>query len=1157
MTQMTPGGSVPPTPGDISLVRDENRMLRARLRQLQDDLQAEQDTVSSLRKRLNAGERERLDNMAKTSDEVSRLDSTVARLRAQLERGEAVRQNHEFEMAKLNRQLAQERRRAAEREAAMADANDMLRQKIVELSHQVEQLCTEIEALKTNTNQEQRQLGDLLEMKEKALLSCQEEQELVVAEREKLEVVVQQRDNTIAELSARIQDLEGEQVEVGDVLRKQIQEKDLLKEREERLKTELEIASKRILCLEENIEAERAAHLESKFNSEIVQLRIRDLEGALKMERTAKAEIVAHSEKVNQQIRELQQVYDDERRCSKKTKDQMEKTLKPILRAEKEYVTLSNQLQAELEEKKTLIGSLSEQLDLHQHNFDQLKQELNKAKKRQSAIEETYQGAMRDLDHLLVSFQINDSKKRKKKETVTVTPVKPLPPSVLITGLRTLLTDYKRCLNDTTTEMKQLTAQKDLLVKESGQYQHKASDKDKTAQVAQQSLAQKSKELRKAQGDYQQATSHIEQLQAQLSNTQQRLTAAKEKKQQLEEQMAKVADKCKADEQTSVDFLLTVHHQLQQAHKMAAPSSLPAPSSPPTPCHASVAALVTKELGAVVTALQEAREKAARNERTLESQEDALQRLQRCHAEQLQKLAAAADARAQLWQQQKAEVEQHYSQLLADVNTRHKKTQVLADQAWEKVRVTGTLQQGLESECINLHRQLSQYQHEHDTLLAACSLLCGALYPLSSRCSALVAQRNQLMEQLHMFDAFKHDVVMLTDALSLLDSDAQMPAPPGNTEALLTKRREVGDNHKPGRRALLNFRRAVIAVMAANRLAFLRHDHCHMFVAHNVVPGLDSAVVCAGGVKTTRREFSGVSSPWLLENEKSLRRGEEYALSWLTSNQLLSTILATVGDLQGVLQKAQEGEGFDTVKIVSAAQNSFQNLISHLPSMFPGIAMDTHAGLRERGSLIRFLGHGLSRVTAQQGTLKPTHGGATWQVNSQVILSQLRQRVLELTERLHSAEVERRDLRAELGRTTRDKRSLTEMSRKAQLLQHQLASLQNQQDNCVAQDKFDGICQELNNALDRERQAEAILNEQSQRLTELNVQLDLQVAHFVEQEQKFHGATKDLSDTKTQLRHQQQVARQLNRQLSQYECDCKLLRENVKDAENALRTAVR
>ena len=76
---------------------------------------------------------------------------------------------------------------------------------------------------------------------------------------------------------------------------------------------------------------------------------------------------------------------------------------------------------------------------------------------------------------------------------------------------------------------------------------------------------------------------------------------------------------------------------------------------------------------------------AARNERTLESQEEALQRLQRCHAEQLQKLAAAADARAQLWQQQKAEVEQHYSQLLADVNARHKVGDGCHDHIWMSI----------------------------------------------------------------------------------------------------------------------------------------------------------------------------------------------------------------------------------------------------------------------------------------------------------------------------------------------------------------------------------------------------------------------------------------------------------------------------------------
>ena len=87
------------------------------------------------------------------------------------------------------------------------------------------------------------------------------------------------------------------------------------------------------------------------------------------------------------------------------------------------------------------------------------------------------------------------------------------------------------------------------------------------------------------------------------------------------------------------------------------------------------------------------------------------------------------------------------------------------------------------------------------------------------------------------------------------------------------------------------------------------------------------------------------------------------------------------------------GEGFDTAKIVDAARTSFQNLISHLPSMFPGIATDTHAGLRERGSLIRFLGHGLSRVNTPQMALKSTHGVATCHLNSQVWNICIRQKI--------------------------------------------------------------------------------------------------------------------------------------------------------------------
>lgn len=49
------------------------------------------------------------------------LTADVARLTAQLEKGEAARLNLEYELAKVNRDLAAGRRSAAEREANVAE----------------------------------------------------------------------------------------------------------------------------------------------------------------------------------------------------------------------------------------------------------------------------------------------------------------------------------------------------------------------------------------------------------------------------------------------------------------------------------------------------------------------------------------------------------------------------------------------------------------------------------------------------------------------------------------------------------------------------------------------------------------------------------------------------------------------------------------------------------------------------------------------------------------------------------------------------------------------------------------------------------------------------------------------------------------------------
>lgn len=44
------------------------------------------------------------------------------------------------------------------------------------------------------------------------------------------------------------------------------------------------------------------------------------------------------------------------------------------------------QLQAELTDKRTLVTNLKQQLDQHQSNVDDLKSELNRARKRQVKI---------------------------------------------------------------------------------------------------------------------------------------------------------------------------------------------------------------------------------------------------------------------------------------------------------------------------------------------------------------------------------------------------------------------------------------------------------------------------------------------------------------------------------------------------------------------------------------------------------------------------------------------------------------------------------------------------------------------------------------------------------------------------------------------------
>lgn len=89
------------------------------------------------------------------------------------------------------------------------------------------------------------------------------------------------------------------------------------------------------------------------------------------MEKSANDEANKAIDRLTRQIRELEQSYEEERRNNKDVNVKLEKV-------EKEYSSVKRQLTSEVENKKNVIGNLSKELEVHQKNFNELKDELSK-----------------------------------------------------------------------------------------------------------------------------------------------------------------------------------------------------------------------------------------------------------------------------------------------------------------------------------------------------------------------------------------------------------------------------------------------------------------------------------------------------------------------------------------------------------------------------------------------------------------------------------------------------------------------------------------------------------------------------------------------------------------------------------------------------------
>lgn len=1070
------------------------------------------DITADLRRKLHHAKKEKLEITAKHNAELASCESQIAKLRSEVEKGEAFRQSLEYDLAVARKEAGLGRRAAEERLAEAHRIREELCAQNIELQGKTNEIEKAFQTSQQKWKEECRRFECDLEGRDNIIQNCNREYDLLMKEKSRLEKILQEQDSAVRNMHEKVEKLEAEHMNCSDLLQRQTSELEFSTQREEHLRKEFEATTLRVRKLEENIEAERAAHLESKFNSEIIQLRIRDLEGALQVEKASHAEAVADLEMINNEFKEVESAYERE-------KHNAQESFVRLSLLEREYFSKNKKLNEEIEEQKKVITDLSKRLQYNEKSCSELQEELVMAKKHQAFLVETCENNVKELEAILDSFTVSGlwtSGIHKDKD-------KPPSFSVVLETLRRTLTDYQSKLEDASNELNSMNDAKEKASNELDSAKQKIESHTKNIKDLQDRLADVNKELSHLRTKCADREALISTLKVELQNVLHCWEKEKARAAQSESELQQLSQVFHKDTEEKLTFLHTLYqHLITGCVFIKQPEDMLDKFS-----WSELCAVLQENVDALIADLNRANEKIRHLEYICKNKSDTMRELQQTQEDTFNKVAEQIKAQESCWHKQKKELELQYSELLLEVQKRAQKFQEVAEKNMEELNRTEKSHEQLVLENSHFKKVLSQAQKEQTSLLAACALMAGALYPLYSRSCALSTQRDFLQEQVNTFELFKLEVRTLAQALSTVEEKKQ-------EEAKMKK--------KPFKGLIRVFRKGVIAILAANRLKILGQSCVSLFTWMESFKEGIGMLVCIGEPKD-RHKFPKHQK----EQLHCLR-----ALGWLTSSDLLAAITTSMAELQEAISKTDPNSRICGHLLIGAAKNSFAKLMDKISLAMDSIPLHSSRSITyiAKDSLVRRLAHGLHKVN----TLALKYG-LRGQVPILRSTASLQKQILGFTQRLHAAEVERRSLRLEV---TEFKRNVNEMKKelnKAQGLQMQLNEFK--QSKLITHEKFESACEELNNALLREQQAQMLLNEQAQQLQELTYRLELHSSEEADKNKTLREAVKSLSEAKMELRRKDQSLRQLNRHLTQLEQDKRRLEENIHDAESALRMAAK
>ncbi|KFQ24905.1 Coiled-coil domain-containing protein 171, partial [Merops nubicus] len=653
---------------------------------LQNSNEAELDT-EDLRRKLCQANKEKLDLSIKHSQELSNYESQIVKLRSEVEKGEALRQSLEYELA-IARKDARLKIYAAEEE--LSDVKTKL-VKLQVLNGELQQKVSETEKMFHIAQQKWKEQEQRLAIeKDHMRRTCNSEYELLLKERTKLESVLQswleklrfmnlncnselgcenaevgmemnlnlvhtqEQNNELQKIHKKMEDMEVEHHGCTELLRCQASELEYSTEREERLRKELEAATLRIKKLEENIEAERAAHVESKFNSEIIQLRVRDLEGALQAEKDSQAEALLDLEMIKKEFKEVENAYERE-------KHNAQESLEKLKVLERECFSTNKKMNEAVEEKTKIIKDLSERLGNSEKNCRELQEELEEAKKHQVFLTETYENNMRELELLLDSFAMSG-----QRTAGTCKDKDKFPSLSVLETLRCTLTAYRNKLEEMSNELGKMKTVCEKLTKELEVSKEKMYALGQDLKEAQDNLADANKELNHLHTKCADRETLIGTFRTELQNVRQCWEKEKIRATESENEIQQLTRAYQKDTEEKLTFLHSLYQRLVAGCVLIKQSE----GILDRFSWCELCAVLQENVDALILDLNRANEKISHLEYVCKNKSDTMKELQQSQEDAFSKMAEQMKAQESCWQKQKQYLEQQYLSLLGEVHAR-------------------------------------------------------------------------------------------------------------------------------------------------------------------------------------------------------------------------------------------------------------------------------------------------------------------------------------------------------------------------------------------------------------------------------------------------------------------------------------------------------